>query len=81
MKVSVECCGGMPNSRIDCLKERCPIYSEASQEVYRNWPRAETGFGNLYGDPGERNYLAKVREILAVRMINPDKDKKGDSSL
>jgi len=64
MKIEVECCEGKPTYRGQCLKDKCPIYERARTAIYRGWPHEQTGFGNLYGNPTEAHYLAKVQDIL-----------------
>ncbi len=68
MKIEVNCCGGSPTHRDQCLKEKCPIYSKAQSEVERTWPYVPTGFGNLWGDPSEAHYLSRVRENLKAEI-------------
>lgn len=68
MKIEVNCCEGSPVYRDQCLKTRCPIYTEAKSDVQGSWPYVGTGFGNLYGNPSEAHYLSKVRENLQAEI-------------
>lgn len=74
MRIEVECCEGSPRYKDQCLKDKCPIYSEAKADVQSGWPYVGTGFGNLYGNPSEAHYLSKVRENLQAEIAKANTD-------
>ena len=63
-KIELGCCEGQPSYKDQCLRDRCPIYTEARGEIDKKWPYAGTGVGNLYRNPSQAHYLSKVRENL-----------------
>jgi hypothetical protein len=62
--IKLECCDGNEKYTGRCLKDRCPNYRRAEEEVRRKWPYQGTGFGNLYGNPTHGHVLAEVRRQL-----------------
>jgi hypothetical protein len=74
-KIEIECCEGNESYAWKCIQSRCPIYSKAATTVYQNWPRANSGFGNLYGHPTHEACLEQVRkDILNDKKSNPTED-------
>jgi hypothetical protein len=75
-KITIECCEGNERYPGHCLKNRCPIYRKAKNEVNQSWPYVGTGYGNLYGNPSHSDYLAEVRSILnknnEIKVNKPD---------
>ena len=63
-EIKLECCCGSENYDGHCLKDRCPHYRQAQEEVSSSWPYVGTGFGNLHGNPKHSHFLSKVRENL-----------------
>ncbi|MBI5044461.1 MAG: hypothetical protein HZC02_00905 [Candidatus Levybacteria bacterium] len=66
-EIAIRCCEGNERYKGECLKDRCPVYSQARREVDRSWPYVGTGFGNLYGNPEESTYLAQTRGLVASK--------------
>ena len=64
MRTEIECCEGLERYQEECLKDRCPEYRTAKDEIDRDWPYTATGFGNLHGWPSVAQYQEKVRENL-----------------
>ena len=65
MRIETECCEGIERYNRKCLKDRCPEYQTARDEIGKNWPYTGTGFGNLHGEPTHEMYLYRVRERAA----------------
>jgi hypothetical protein len=61
MKVSIECCEGISQSR--CAKELCPVYSSARRRIEPKY--IGTGFGSLQGSADGKNVLTEVRREIA----------------
>jgi hypothetical protein len=61
-EIKIKCCEGHEKQAGECLKDKCPWYVSAIQKVQNGWPRAKTGYGNLYGEPKHPDYLKQVRE-------------------
>ena len=64
IRIVIECCDGEETRPNKCLRERCPRYMSAKNEVERAWPFVGTGFGNLYGNPTHERILGTVRENM-----------------
>ncbi len=63
-EIKIKCCEGNEKNKGECLKNRCPWYTEASEKVQRDWPRTPTGFGNLCGEPDHHDYLSQVKRDI-----------------
>jgi len=64
MEIKICCCQGVEHYSGQCLRDRCPHYSEAECQVWARWPWTPTGFGNLHGEPSHKDFLTKVRENI-----------------
>lgn len=64
-KIELNCCEGKPANIQQCLKDRCPIYNQAKREVQSGHPYVGTGYGNLYPEPTDKDYLARVRKRVS----------------
>ncbi|MDO8638870.1 MAG: hypothetical protein Q7R43_04810 [Candidatus Daviesbacteria bacterium] len=79
MKIEMRCCEGEDRYRGDCLKNRCPIYDKAEEQLkpsHRGY--TGTGFGNLNSSgPSHESCLSQVRynllRALKQESENPDK--------
>jgi hypothetical protein len=61
--IEVACCEGDDKSG-RCLKDRCPMYRKAKEQIQSNWPYTGTGFGNLHGDPSHQHFLNRVKRDI-----------------
>ncbi len=64
-EIKITCCDGIEEYPGICLRDRCPNYRKAREQVDRSWPYVGTGYGNMYGNPGVGRYLAQVRANVA----------------
>ncbi|KKR12024.1 MAG: hypothetical protein UT39_C0001G0079 [Candidatus Woesebacteria bacterium GW2011_GWA1_39_21] len=64
-KIEITCCDGVEKYPGICLKDGCPNYRKAREQVDSSWPYVGTGYGNLYGNPSISHYLAQVRKNIA----------------